>query len=329
MGASCARLVTPLAIAAGVLTIPAFAADAPARAWPGRAIRMVVPFSAGGGTDVTARLVSQRLAENLGVPVVVDNRPGAGAMLGTEIVARAAPDGHTLITVASEHAINPSLQARVPYDALRDFVPISQLVSGQYFLAVHPAVAAKSVQELVALAREKPGQVRYGSTGNGSAPHLAGVLFQNMAGATMIHVPYKGGGPASIALMSGEVDLVFNATSTVMTHVKAGKLRALAVSGSKRLAAMPQVPTVAESGLPGFVVTGWYIVLAPAGTPREIVDLIHSEIVRVLQRPGTKDRIAALGTEPVGSSPEEARAFLQAEIEKWAPVVKASGARVD
>jgi len=318
-----------LVIAACLLTFAAFAADAPAREWPRRAIRMVVPFSAGGGTDVTARLVSQRLAENLGVSVVVDNRPGAGAMLGTEIVARAAPDGHTLITVASEHAINPSLQARVPYDALRDFVPISQLVSGQYFLAVHPAVAAKSVQELVALAREKPGQLRYGSTGNGSAPHLAGVLFQNMAGATMIHVPYKGGGPASIALMGGEVDIVFNATSTVMTHVKAGKLRAMAVSGPKRLAAMPHVPTVAESGLPGFVVTGWYIVLAPAGTPREIVDQIHTEIVRVLHRPGTKDRIAALGTEPVGSSPEEARAFLQAEIEKWAPVVKASGARVD
>jgi tripartite-type tricarboxylate transporter receptor subunit TctC len=305
------------------------AAEGPDGSYPARAIRMVVPFSAGGGTDVTARIVSQRMAENMGVPVVVDNRAGAGAMLGTEIVARAVPDGYTLITVASEHAINPSLQAKVPYDALRDFVPISQTVTGQYFLALNPNVPARSVKELISIALDRPGQMRYGSTGNGSATHLAAVLFQNMAGAKMIHVPYKGGGPASVALMGGEIDLVFNATSTVMTQVKSGKLRALAVTGPKRLSLLPQVPTVAEAGLPGYAVTGWYLVLAPAGTPRAIVDRLHAQIVKAVQHPTTKERIAALGTEPVGSSPDEARAFLRDEIEKWTPVVRASGAKAE
>lgn len=297
--------------------------------YPNRAIRMVVPFSIGGGTDVTARVVSQKLSENFEVPVVVDNRAGGGAMIGTEHVARAVPDGYTLITVASEHAINPSLQPRIPYDALRDFVPISQLISGQYFLSTHPSVPAKSVQELIALAKTKPGQLTYGSTGNGSATHLSGVLFQILAGTQLVHVPYKGGGPASTALIGGEIAFIFNATSTVMTHVKSGRVRAIAVSGPRRLSVLPAIPTVAESGLPGFEVTGWYIVLAPAGTPREVVDRLHAEIVRVVQHPAVKERFAALGTEPVGNSPEEAAAFLRREIDKWTRVVKASGARPD
>lgn len=309
-----------------VLGEPVCAAE---RAYPVRTIRMVVPFAAGGGTDVTARIVSLRLGESLGVPVVVDNRAGGGAMIGTEAVARAAPDGYTLITVASEHAINPSLQPKVPYDAIRDFTSISQLVTGQYFVTLHPAVPARSVRELIALGKRRPGEITYGSTGNGSATHLAGVLFQLLSGTQFIHVPYKGGGPASAALIGGEIALVFNATSTVMPHVKSGALRALAVTGPKRLRQLPDIPTVAESGLPGFEVTGWYIVLAPSGTPREIVEKLSGEIVRVVRHPAVLERFGALGTEPVGNTPEQAAMFLRKEIEKWASVVKASGARPD
>ncbi len=306
--------------------VQVFAAEA---AYPARTIRMIVPFAAGGGTDVTARIVSLRLGETLGVSVVVDNRAGAGAMIGTELAARAAPDGHTLITVASEHAINPSLQPKVPYDAIRDFTPVSQLVRGQYFVALHPAVPARSVKDLIALGKRRPGEITYGSTGNGSATHLAGVLFQLLAGVKFTHVPYKGGGPASTALLGGEIALVFNATSTVMSHVKSGALRAVAVTGPRRLPQLPDLPTVAESALPGFEVTGWYLVLAPSATPREIVEKLSSEISRAVRHPAVQERFAVLGTEPVGSSPVEAAAFLRREIDKWTGVVKASAARPD
>ena len=324
--------MTPSRIATVILTslvVTGVAAHAAEVSYPNRTIRMIVPFAAGGGTDVTARIVSQKLGESLGASVVVDNRAGGGAMIGTETVARAAPDGYTLITVASEHAINPSLQPKVPYDAIRDFVPISQLVSGQYFVTLHPAVPAKSVKELIALAKRRPGEIIYGSTGNGSATHLAGVLFQLLSGTQFTHVPYKGGGPASTALLGGEIALVFNATSTVMSHVKSGALRAVAVTGGKRLLQLPEIPTVAEAGLAGFEVTGWYLVLAPAGTPREIVEKLSGEISRVVRQPAVLERLAALGTEPVGSTPEQTAAFLRKEIDKWTRVVKASGARPD
>ena len=307
----------------------AVAAEPSGSGYPTRTVRMIVPFAAGGGTDVTARIVAQRMADTLGQQVVVDNRAGGGAMIGTEAVARAAPDGYTILTVASEHAINPSLQPKVPYDAVRDFTPISQLVTGQYFVTIHPAVPAKSVKELIAIGKRRPDQITYGSTGNGSATHLAGVLFQLLSGTQFTHVPYKGGGPASTALMGGEIDLVFNATSTVMAHVKAGTLRALAVTGPRRLALMPDMPTVAESGIPGFEVTGWYITLAPAGTPRDIVDKLNASIARAVKHPRVLERFAALGTDAVGNSPDEAAAFLKREIDKWTKVVKASGARPD
>jgi len=303
------------------------ALDAGAQAYPNRVIRMIVPFSIGGGTDVTARIVSQKLSEYLGVSVIVDNLPGAGAMMGTELAAKAAPDGYTLITVAGEHSINPSLQTKVPYDAVRDFAPVSQLISGQYFLSTHPSVPVKSVKEFIALAKSRPGQLAYGSTGNGSLTHIGNVLLQDMTGTKLVHVPYKGGGPAAIALMSGEIDILISATSAVMTQVKSGRLRAIAVTGRKRLPDLPQIPTIAESGVRGYEVTGWYMVLAPAGTPREIIDKLHTEIARAVHDPAVKERFASLGTEPVGSSPEEAGAFLRAEIEKWTRVVKASGAR--
>ena len=311
------------------LLLPSVALAAAAPAYPNRIIRMIVPFSIGGGTDVTARIVSQKLSENLGVSVAVDNRPGAGSMMGTELAAKAAADGYTLITVAGEHSINPSLQPKVPYDAMRDFAPISQLISGQYFLSTHPSVPVKSVKEFIALAKARSGQLAYGSTGNGSITHIGNVLLQNMTATQLFHVPYKGGGPAAIALMSGEIDFLISATSAVMTQAKSGKLRAIAVTGRKRLPDLPQIPTVAESGVPGYEVTGWYMVLAPAGTPREIISKLHAEIARAVHDSTVKERFASFGTEPIGSSPEEASAFLRAEIDKWTPVVKASGARPD
>lgn len=307
----------------------ATALDAGAQGYPNRAIRMVVPFAPGGGNDTNARIVSQKLSEQLGVPVVVDNRPGAGSMLGTEIVVRAAPDGYTLLTVSSELSINPSLQPKVSYDALKDLAPVSQTVSSQYVLSTHPSVPVRSVKEFIALAKTRPGQLNYGSSGVGSANHLAGVLFQGMTGTTLIHIPFKGAGPATIALMGGEIDFMFSSTTAAVAQVKLGRLRAIAVTGPQRFLEMPDIPTVSEAGVPGFVITGWFGVLAPAGTPREIINTLGAEIVKVVQHPAVRERFASLGTVPVGSSPEEFAAFLRTEIEKWSRVVKASGARPD
>jgi tripartite-type tricarboxylate transporter receptor subunit TctC len=288
---------------------------------------MVVPFAPGGSTDANARIVSQKLSERLGVSVVVDNRPGGASMLGTELVVRAAPNGYTLLAVAPELTINPSLQPQVPYDALKDLAPISQTASSQFVLSTHPSVPIKSLKELIALAKARPGQLNYGSSGNGSANHLAGVLFQGMTGTSLVHIPFKGGAPATIALMGGEIDFMFTSTSAVVRQIKAGKLRAIAVTGAQRFSEMPNIPTVSEAGVPGFEVTGWYGVLAPAGTPREIVSKLSAEIVKVVQDSAVRERFASLGTVPVGSSPEEFAAFLHAETEKWSRVVKASGAR--
>ncbi len=303
--------------------------NAGAQAYPSRTIRMVAPFAPGGSTDANARIVSQKLSEQLGISVVVDNRPGAASMLGTELVVRAAPNGYTLLTAAPELTINPSLQPKVPYDALRDLAAISQTASSQFMLSTHPSVPINSVKELIALAKARPGQLTYGSSGSGSANHLAGVLFQGMTGTSLVHIPFKGGGPATIALMGGEIDFMFTSTSAVVAQIKAGKLRAIAVTGAQRLSEMPNIPTVSESGVPGFEVTGWYGVLAPAGTPREIINKLGAEIAKVVQDSTVRERFASLGTVPVGSSPEQFTAFLRAETEKWSRVVKASGARPD
>ena len=303
--------------------------DAGAQGYPNRAIRMVVPFAPGGGTDTNARIVSQKLSEQLGVPVVVDNRPGAGSMLGTEIVVRAAPDGYTLLNVSPELTINPSLQPKIPYDALKDLAPVSQTVSSQYVLSTHPSVPVKSLNEFIALAKARPGLLNYGSSGVGSANHLAGVLFQGMTETKLVHIPFKGAGPATIALMGGEIDFMFSSTTAAVAQIKLGRLRAIAVTGPQRFSEMPDIPTVSEAGVPGFVITGWFGVLAPAGTPREIINKLGAEIVKVVQHPAVRERFASLGTVPVGSSPEEFAAFLRAEIEKWSRVVKASGARPD
>jgi tripartite-type tricarboxylate transporter receptor subunit TctC len=304
-------------------------ADAAAQAYPNRVIRMVVPLAAGGGTDLTGRIVSQRLVEQMGVGIVVENRPGGGSVIGTDVVAKSAPDGYTLMTISPEFSINPSLLRSLPYDPYKDFVCISQLTSGQYFLSTHPSVPIKSVKELIALARSRPGQVTYGSSGNGSANHLAGVLFQGLTGTQLIHVPFKGAGPAGNALMSGEIDFMFSSTSAAMAAVKSGRLRAVAVTGPKRLALTPNIPTVVEAGVPGFVVTGWYLMMAPGGTPRDILARLNAEVVKAVHSPVVKERFATLGTEPVGSTLEECASFVRSEIQKWEKVVRASGAKAD
>ena len=326
---ACSKGWTRVAAHCVILLALATALDAGAQGYPNRAIRMVVPFAPGGGTDTNARIVSQKLSEQLGVAVVVDNRPGAGSMLGTEIVTRAAPDGYTLLTVSPELTINPSLQPKIPYDALKDLAPVSQSVSSQYVLSTHPSVPVKSLKEFIALAKARPGQLNYGSSGVGSANHLAGVLFQGMTGTKLVHIPFKGAGPATIALMGGDIDFMFSSTTAAVAQVKLGRLRAIAVTGPQRFSEMPDIPTVSEAALPGFVITGWFGVLAPAGTPREIINLLSAEIVKVVQHPAVRERFASLGTVPVGNSPEEFAAFLRAEIEKWSWVVKASGARPD
>lgn len=299
-----------------------------AQGYPAKTIRMVVPIAAGGATDTAARLISQKLSEQMAVPIVVDNRAGAGTVLGTELVAKAPADGYTLMSVAPEFSINPSLR-KLPYDPLKDFVFITQIASGQYFLSTHPSLPVKSTREFIALAKTRPGQVTFASSGNGSANHLAGVMFQHMTGTKLIHVPYKGAGPAVTALLSGETDFMFSNVASAITYVKSGKLRAIASTGAKRSLVAPEVPTITESAVPGFIVTGFVILMAPAGTPAAIIATLNAEAVKALQSAVLKERLAALGLEPVGSSPQECSAFIAAEIAKWAPVVKAAGMKVD
>lgn len=304
------------------------ASDAGAQAYPNKTIRMVVPIGAGGGTDTMARLISQRLSEQMGVTIFIDNRPGAGTVIGTEHFSKTPPDGYTLMTVAPEFSIQPSLR-KVPYDPIKDFSFITQLTSGQYFLTTHPTVPVKTPQQFLALAKSRPGQIAFGSSGNGSANHLAGVLFQHMTGTKMIHVPYKSAGAAGASLIGGEIDFMFSNVASAITHVRSGRIRAIAATGEKRSPAAPDVPTINETAVKGFVVTGFYIMMAPAGTPRDIISKLNAESVKALQSPPFKERLSALGLEAVGNSPEAATAFIQAEITKWAPVVKAAGATTD
>jgi len=305
-----------------LVTAPSVAHAAP---YPEKSVRVIVGLAAGGGTDITARILAQKLSETLGQSFIVDNRPGAGSILGIELAAKSAPDGYTLLMVSPEFAVNPGLHGKVPYDAVRDFAPIAQVVYGQYFLSARPGTAFNTIRELIAYARANPRQLNYASSGTGSANHLAGELFKTMAGIDMVHVPYKGSGPSVTALLSGEVQTVFSSTTAIIQHVRAGRAKALAVTGSKRATIAPEIPTVAEAGLPGYVVTGWFGLLAPAHAPPAIVERLNAEINRVL--PSLRDRYAELGTELVGGTPAEFGAFIKSELAKWAQVVKASGAK--
>jgi tripartite-type tricarboxylate transporter receptor subunit TctC len=313
------RMLTVIALPALVW---ASASLTHAQSYPGKTIRMIVPIAPGGGTDTMARLISQRLSEQLGVTLFVDNRAGAGTVIGTELFSKAAPDGYTLMTVAPEFVINPSLR-KLPYDPIRDFTCVTQLTSGQYFLSTHPAVPVTTAKQFIALAKARPGQVSFGSSGNGSANHLAGVLFQHMTGTKLVHVPYKGAGPAGVALLSGEIDFMFSNVASAIPYV------AIASSGTKRSPVAPDVPTLNESGVPGFVVTGFFILLAPAGTPAEVMAKLNAESAKALESQPFKERLAGLGLEGVGSSSADCGKFIQAEIAKWAPIVKAAGAKAD
>jgi len=318
--------------AACVLAVPAAAqttSTSSGQAWPARPVRIIVPYAPGGGIDTVARTMAQKLTERIGGSFVVENRPGGAGVFGAELVARAAPDGHTLLASSTEFAINPSVRPKLPYDPFKDFTHISQLASVQFILASHPSVPVKNVKQLVALAKARPGTLTYGSSGAGAGPHLAGELFQSMAGIRWVHVPFKGAAPAAIGVMSGEIDFVFGATIGLLGNVQAGKLRAVAVTGLKRFTELPEVPTVAESGVPGYNATGWYGFYAPAGMSSELVRRLHAEATRALGAPDVKERLARAGNEYVMSSPEEFTGFLRAEIAKWTKVVKEANIRID
>lgn len=297
--------------------------------YPSRSIRLVIPFPPGGSTDVVARMVSQRLSERWRQPVVVDNRPGASGNLAAELVARAAPDGYTLLQANVAHAIAASLFVKLGYSLSGDFVAVGRLASTPYVLLAHPGVPAKSVRELLALARARPGVLNYASAGAGSATHLSGELIRAIGGVDMVHVPYKGTGPAVTALLSGEVDLYFATVTAAAPMVKSGRLRALGVSSAQRSAMMPDVPTMAEGGLRGFDTSTWHGVMAPVATSREIVTRLSGELAAILREPDIRSRLEAQGLEPIGDTPEAFAAFLREEIAKWEKLVRASGARPD
>jgi len=304
------------------------AAAASAEGYPEKPVRMVVAFPPGGGTDILGRMLAQRLGETLGQNVVVENRGGAGGNVGTEAAARAAPDGYTILMGnVAPNAINVSLYRNLPFDPVADFAPVSLVAATPNVLVVHPSTAARTVKGLIALARARPGTLNFASAGNGSSSHLAGELFRVLAGAEIVHVPYKGAGPAMLDVLSGQVQLYFATLPAALPHVKSGKLAAVAVTSARRSPALSDLPTVAESGVPGYEASTWYGVLAPARTPAAAVERLHGDIVRILAQPEFRERLQAQGFDPVGSSPEEFRAFIRSEIAKWGKVVRDAGIR--
>jgi tripartite-type tricarboxylate transporter receptor subunit TctC len=295
--------------------------------YPGKPVRIVVPSSAGGGTDIIARIVAPRLSERLGQQIVIDNRPGAGTMIGVELVAKAAPDGYTLLMCPSTLATNPVIYRKVPYNALTDFVPITLVLSAPNILVVHPSLPVKTAKELVWFAQARPGQLNFASAGAGTGPHLAMELFMSMTGTRMVHIPYKGSAPAIIDLLSGQVTTMIATMLTGLPHVRTGRLRALGITGLKRITAAQDLPTVAEAGVPGYEAVQWYGLLAPAQTPREIVMRLNREMVSILQSGEVKERFTSDGGDAVPTTPEDFGRYIKSEIEKWARVAKAAGIR--
>ena len=312
------------------LMLAAFASTANAQAWPAKPIKWIVPFAPGGTTDILARTIGEKLARALGQPVIIENKPGAGGGVGAEFTAKAPPDGYTIMGgTISTHAINASLYKSLPYDPVKDFVPITLIVRLPNMLVVNPDVPAKNVAELIALLKANPAKYTFASSGNGTSQHLSGELFKAMAGVEMQHIPYKGSPPALQDVVAGQVTMTFDNITTAWPLAKAGKLRALAVTTAKRASIAPDVPTLAESGLPGYEVGSWQGVFAPAGTPPEIVKRLNAEIVKIINLPDVKEKLLGLGAEPVGNTPEEFAVLVKAEIVKWADVVKKSGASID
>ena len=320
------KLLSALLLASCFLSVQA---PAWAQPYPHKPLHLVVPFPPGAGTDMFARVVANKLGDSMGQQVVVENKPGGGATIGTEFVARSAPDGYTLLISTASHAINPSVFSRLRYDTLKDFVSVTELATVPIVLVVNPSVPARSVKDLVDLAKAAPAKLNMGSSSNGTVFHLAGELFKSMAGIDMVHIPFSGGGPALMALLGGQIDVLFETSLTVQAYAKAGKLRILAVGSEQRAPGLPDVPTMAESGFPGFSAENWYGIYAPAGTPREIVMKLNHEIVKALNLPDVKERFASQGANLVGNTPEQHTAFLKAEMGKWNRIVRLSHATVD
>ena len=303
---------------------------ADAAVYPEKAVRIIVPYPPGGPTDILARLVGEKLSVALKQPVVIDNRAGAGGVVGSELAAKAAPDGHVLVWGTSgSHAINATLNPRLPYDPVKDFAPITLVAKGMNILVVHPSLPARSVKELVALARTKPGTMNFASAGNGATSHLAGEMFKLQSGAPITHVPFKGASPAIAALMSGEVEMAILDVPALLPHIRSGRLRALGVASLRRSAVLPELPTLHEAGLSGLDASSWHATFAPARTPAEIVARLNSEIRSALKTSDVAERLAALGVEAIGSTPEELAEFLRQEIARWGKAVRASGAKSD
>ena len=304
-------------------------ANASAHQYPVKPIRFVLPFGApGGAPDITARLLAPKLTEALGQQIVVEPRVGAGGTIGTEVVARAEPDGYTILLTSPSHAINVSLYPKLPYDPVADFVPITQLVEVPNILVIHPSLPARTVKQLIALAKSKPGSLNYGSAGSGSSQHLAGELFKKMAGVNMVHIPYKGGGGVVVDLIAGQVQLTFG-SATSLPYVRSGRLIAIAVTTAQRVSTVPDLPTIAEAGLPGYEASAWYALFAPARTPKAIIDRLQSETVRALKLPDVRERMGFETIQPVGSTSAELADFLKGEIVKWGAIIKESGAKAD
>lgn len=317
-----------LALAASALfalaTNPATAAD-----FPARPVRLVVASSPGGALDVLARLVSPKLTDKWGQPVVVDNRAGAGGVIGTEMVAGANPDGYNLLVIAQGFTANPFLYKKLPYRTPEDFAPVTILAYGPNVLVVHPSVKAGSVKELITLAKEQPGKLNYATSGVGAASHLSVEMFKRMTGAQMVHIPYKGAGAATAAVVGGQVQLLFTSTGAAMPHIRSGRLKALGVTTAKRTPALPDVPTIAETGLSGFQVDGWYALMAPAKTPKAIIDRLYRDTAAVLKLPDVVTRIEAVGLEPAGISPQEFDSYIRAELKKWGKLIKEAGIKAE
>ncbi len=323
---NCSFSIAIVSAAFGILSTPTFAQGA----YPGKPIRVVVPFPAGGTTDILARAAGQKMTEAWGQPVVIDNRPGAAGNIGSELVAKSANDGYTLLMgTVGTHAINASLYAKMPYDHVKDFVPIVLVAGVPNVLVVHPSVPANSVQELVAYGKANPGKLNFASSGSGTSIHLAGELFKVSTGVTMQHVPYKGSAPAVTDLLGGQVQLMFDNLPSALPHIKSGKLKALTVTSATRAPALPEIPTIAETGLPGFEASSWFGLLAPAGTSRDIVTKVNGEVAKWLASADAKEKLTAAGANVAGGSPEDFAKHIAVETAKWAKVVKESGAKVD
>lgn len=297
--------------------------------YPNKSVRVIVPVAPGGGTDFIARLIGQKLSEAWGQPVIVDNRPGGAGNLGVEIAAKAVPDGYTLVIPITSFPINPSLYSKLPFDTVRDFAPVTLVASAPLLLVVNPGAQANSVKELIALAKARPGQLNYANSGSGTTAHLAGELFKRMAGVDIVSIAYKGGGPAVIDLIAGNVQIYFSTVPAALPQVKAGRLRALAVTSSKRLNDIPEIPTVSEAGLPGFEVVAWFGMFAPGKTPQPIVKKLNGEVVGILGMPDVREKMSGQGLIPGGNTSEELGVFLKAEIAKWSKLIKEANIRIE